>query len=289
MTKKHSIVCSKCFWYSSDQYKDLFWWIELNKQAGYKKVVFCNNSIPNTKEFNEIFENNKDFVELSQLNYLPNFMPKNNNLNSTSHNYLSYYNELGAQYHIDSDLFNMIITNECFLNNTHEYQQIAVLDNDEVIMPRINDKILRIKDNYELIASLKFNNNLEVPQTLSELLYSSCSTDSNKFDKYLSSIKKTSTTYHFHMGFYLKERQVRQIVETFESHFKSFKEFENVSEVYKVNVIDLQPQSDQHNAYNFTFLFKNKDDIDYAINMCKIYRNLIESFETLNKNKLNQY
>jgi len=55
--KKGSIVCSKCFWLKQTDYQDLFWWIELNRQAGYKKIVFCNNSIPNTKEFNDLFEN----------------------------------------------------------------------------------------------------------------------------------------------------------------------------------------------------------------------------------------
>ena len=61
--KKGSIVCSKCLWLKQKDHQDLFWWIELNRRAGYKKIVFCNNSIPNTKEFNDLFEKNKDFVE----------------------------------------------------------------------------------------------------------------------------------------------------------------------------------------------------------------------------------
>ena len=43
--KKGSIVCSKCFYLNKDQYKDLLWWIELNKRIGYQKLVFCNNSL----------------------------------------------------------------------------------------------------------------------------------------------------------------------------------------------------------------------------------------------------
>ena len=162
-----------------------------------------------------------------------------------------------------------------------------MIDNDEVILPKINDKLLRVKDNFELISKLKFSSDLKVPELLTEL-ETSCSTDANKLDNYLSSINKKSVTYHFSMGFYLKERQVRQIVETFEAHFKSFAEikFKNASDIYKVIVVDSEPQSSNHNAYNFTFVFKNKVDIDYAVNLCRIYRSFIEKFKKWNKNKL---
>ena len=153
--KENAIVCSKCFWYKNSDYKDFVWWVELHKQAGYKKIQFCNNSIPNTREFNAVFEQNKDFIEVSQLNYLPNFM-NNNNRSAKSHNYLNYFHQMGSSYPVDSDVFNMMITNECFLNNTHEFIHVAVVDNDEIIMPRVNSKILKVKDNFNLISGLKF-------------------------------------------------------------------------------------------------------------------------------------
>ena len=62
------IVCSgKCFWYKPKDFKDLFWWIELHKQAGYDKIFFCNNSIPDTNEFREIFEMNKNFTLINTV------------------------------------------------------------------------------------------------------------------------------------------------------------------------------------------------------------------------------
>jgi hypothetical protein len=289
-TKKNSIVCSKCFWYKSSDYKDLFWWIELHKLAGYKKVFFCNNSIPDTQEFNEIFEKNKNFIELSQLNYLPNFMDNNNdNRSSKSHNYLSSYQQLGSYYHVDSDLFNMMITNECFLNNTDKYSHVSVIDNDEVIMPRVNSKIFKTKDNFKFISNLNFDQKtLLIPDELRNL-ETSCSNDiENRLDNYLKSFTTKPATFHFNMGFYLRDKQIKQIIERLEAYFAKSSNLD-YGKVHKISVVDLLPASTDHNVYNFTFVLNNKEEINYALNLCKIYRYLIANFEKKNSNILQKY
>ena len=285
--KKNSIVCSKCFWYKPSDYKDFFWWVELHKQAGYEKIVFCNNSIPNTKEFNEIFENNKNFIELSQLNYLPNFVDNNQNRSSKSHNYINNYHQLGSYYHVDSDLFNMMITNECFLNNTHKYSHVSVIDNDEIIMPRVNSKLIKTKDNFDFISNLNFNQKSQsLPNELTSL-ESSCSNDmENKLENYLKSFTTKPVTFHFHMGFYLREKQIRQIIETFEAYFNDSIDY---SKIHKIQVIDQLPAVSDHNVYNFTFVLNNKLEINYAKNLCKIYRYLIDNFEEKNNDEIQKY
>jgi hypothetical protein len=285
--KEGSIVCSKCFWLKQEDYKDLFWWIELHRQAGYEKVIFCNNSIPNTKEFNDLFERNKDFVELSQLNFIPNFI--NNPQNSTLHNYLNFYDQLGPNFAIDSDIFNMMITNECFLNNTDKYLHVAVVDPDEIIIPIENKQVLTLKDNFDLISQLNLVSNSNIPTKLTNL-ETSCSNDLNaKLEEYLNTINTKSSTFHFHMGFYLDNNQVRQIFEGIESYYQEGKD---LSQPHNITIIDLIPQSKDHSSYisyNFTLTVKNKDEINYALNLCKIYRNLIQVFEKSHDKYLSKY
>jgi hypothetical protein len=282
--KEGSIVCSKCFWLKQEDYKDLFWWIELHRQAGYKKVIFCNNSIPNTKEFNDLFERNKDFVELSQLNFIPNFI--NNPQNSTLHNYLNFYDQLSPNFAIDSDIFNIMITNECFLNNTDKYLHVAVVDPDEIIIPIENRQVLTLKDNLVLISQLNLVSNSNIPTKLTNL-ETSCSNDLNaKLEEYLNTINNKSSTFYFHMGFYLVDNQVRQIFEGIEAYYQESK---NLSQPHNITIIDLIPQSKSHNSYNFTFTIKNQDEINYALNLCKIYRNLIQVFEKSHERYLSKY
>ena len=215
------------------------------------------------------------------------------NRSSKSHEYINYYHQLGSYYHVDSDLFNMMMTNECFLNNTHKYRHIAILDNDEVIMPRVNNKILKVRDNFNFISSLSFNltesKNNSVPNELTNL-HSTCSKDmDSKFDNYLESFSKKPVTFHFNMGFYLREKQIKQIIESFEAYFNlnSFNITKTLlnedKNIYKIQVIDLLPTQSDHNAYNFTFILNNKEDIRYAMNLCKIYRHLIGYFKRENK------
>jgi hypothetical protein len=283
--KEGSIVCSKCFWLKQEDYQDLFWWIELYRQAGYKKVIFCNNSIPNTKEFNDLFDRNKDFVELSQLNFIPNF---SNQLFPVTQSeiYINYYDQVSANFAVDCDTFNIMILNECFLNNTHKYLHVAVVDPDEIILPRDNSKVDTLKDNFDFVSQLKFDIDSKIPSNLINLELS-CSNDLNtKLEDYLNCLNKKTSTFYFHMGFYLDDNHVRQILEGIEIYYKESK---NLSQPHNITIIDLIPQSKNHNNYNFSFTIKNQDEINYALNLCKIYRNLIQVFEKSHEKYLSKY
>jgi hypothetical protein len=141
--KTGAIVCGKCVWFTPDAVADVLWYIEVTKLAGYKKRVICNYSIPNTAEFNDLFEKNFDFVEINQLTYLPDFVELNNR-SSISHKYLSGYSQLKGEYKFFSlgseNLLCEMMMNECYLHNIDKYAHIAVTDPDEVIMPRVNAK-----------------------------------------------------------------------------------------------------------------------------------------------------
>ena len=217
-TKDGSIACSKCMWLKEKDYQNLFWWIELHKKAGYKKAVFCNNSVPNTKEFHDLFEKNKDFIEVGQFDYFPDFI---NNQNSSSHKYLYTYDQLGPGFPVDSDSFSMMNLNECFLNNTHKYKHISVVDLDEVIIPFENSRLSTKLDNFNFVSELNFEKDSSVQKKLSNL-HTSCSYDpKNKLENYLNVLKNEPVNFFFHMGFYLSEKEVKRIIEAIEFYFKS--------------------------------------------------------------------
>jgi hypothetical protein len=53
---EYGMVCSKCLTFADDLYaSSLKWWFELHRQIGYSKLRFCNNSIPNTPAYNDVF------------------------------------------------------------------------------------------------------------------------------------------------------------------------------------------------------------------------------------------
>jgi hypothetical protein len=172
-----------------------------------------------------------------------------------------------------------MMTNECFLNNTDKYKHVSVIDNDEIIMPRVNSLLLRTVDNFNFISKLTFDQE-NGTRELTELEMT-CGSDRPGIDAYLGNFKtqKPANTFYFHMGFYLRDKQVKQIIEAFEGYLL-FNGSLNFTQEHNITVIDrLSPSSTDHNVYNFTFVLKNKRDIDYAMNLCKIYRFLIEKFE----------
>ena len=273
-TKSGSIICSKCYYFEKENYKDLLWWLELNKRFGYKKVVFCNQSIPNTNQFNEIFKHYKDFIELKQMQTFPDFINNQDNLSSTHHNYLTHYLDLklnGNFYDYYRDIFDVLNENECFLENAGKYEHVSVFDNDETIIPRVNSKIAKSKDNFDYVSSLNPNANDFIK------LDSYCDKNNDgRISKYFDSIKKSSNL-HFRMSYYIKNPVLKDIFKSIESYFNS-KEFNKSSAVHVIKAYDSMPASAQHTPYNFSFLIKNEYELSYAKNLLFIYRNYLEKY-----------
>lgn len=101
---KSTLICSKCLFTDTKGYKNFQYWIELNKRAGYDKIWLCNNSIPNTDDFNQIFKKHADFIEIHQLKCLPNFLPNSKGF------YVNHYSELEKA--LKQDVISGLILNE---------------------------------------------------------------------------------------------------------------------------------------------------------------------------------
>ena len=292
-----SIICSTCFYYFRDNmnhsdpyfFKTFRWWFELNKRFGYKKVVIFNTSIPNTKDYNDLFEEYKDFVQVNNLKYLPNFFyPKGLEYKHDEHDYMTSFQNMSIPQYA---LFQMLVINECYLNNKHLYEYISVLDQDETIIPKVNNQLTRNIDNYNLIKSLDIEsivNKYELNKKLN--LESSCSISNNKIDDidiYLKDLRKNSKndeTFTFPMSYYLSYESIELIFNEFESYFKA-----NNYTIGNNKIIIIKLNDENYKNYTYNFMFRNQDDINYIKNMIKIYKLLVKDFFISNRNKLNEY
>jgi len=133
------VLCGKVYYLNDKQSKDFEYWIELSKLEGYEKIVIFNNSIEDTQRFRKIFSDHKDFIEVIPYQCLPNFYKKTQG----SPKYIDFYyiqNELKwdpLYFHMH---FERLTQNECYWENKDKYKNIAILDNDESVIPRVLEK-----------------------------------------------------------------------------------------------------------------------------------------------------
>ena len=164
--KKGYAICNKCFQIKdndTDSYKTYEWWLELNKRMGYDRAILCNVSMPNTPEYNNVFNNYKDFIEIHELKYIPNLIHnfssiRKINENGQSSSYFRNYSELkdkvGNFSFKYSGVFQNLRINECYLDNVDKYEYIAVIDIDELFIPR---NVFSIKNYFDFIVNFNFD------------------------------------------------------------------------------------------------------------------------------------
>ena len=293
--KSGSIICSKCYFFNKDDYQFLLWWIEFNKQIGYKKLVFCNQSIPNTPEFNQIFSTYKDFIELKQFRSFPNFNDlKWRLLSHNKHDYLTEYYDLSPDKQYDNwylDGYDVMHTNECFLENADKYEYVTVVDNDETVVPRINTRFRTKNDAFKYVSKLDSNYYSSNKDSLLKEINSislTCQHEvKSKIESYLHSYNE-NTNFNFGMAYYLRDVDVKKIFNSFDAYFSS-SYFDSKSFEHTINVIDTESENKFHNPYNFTFVIRSFEELTYAKNLLFLYRNFLEKFDTQHRKTLSVY
>lgn len=134
-------LCSKIYNFSDVNYQSFHTWIKMNKLAGFDKLIFYNNSIQlSDKHVFELKNDFKNFIEIKPYFAIPNLLSSfhncNNSLNASD---MLFY--MNLKYLSMNELFlnERLAINECYLNNRYLYDYIAVLDFDEIIVPRQNE------------------------------------------------------------------------------------------------------------------------------------------------------
>lgn len=279
-SKKHSMVCSKLYYVKRNLAAQFRWWIEMNKMHGYDKVVIYNNSIENSKEFNELFEEYSGFVELIPFKCLPNFIDANN----TNKPFISSFFEIKYDYrknevplHVHFETF---VFNECYLSNKDKYKYITINDQDETVIPLYLNTFRKIENN--LISNRA--SYLEKEET-------KCYYD-NSFNKSIELyMRKLSTefkftsnvTFHFHTAIYMKNK-------TMNVAFKQLgKLFRNISSnetnfPYSVRVIERDEKNNRGGQMlNFSIVIKNKNELDYAKYLYNLFKSFVKPFYLKNE------
>ena len=244
---QQSMICSKIYQLKNDDYKTMKWWFEINKKIGFNKIVIYNNSIQNSKKFQDLFSYYENFVQVRQIQCFPNLFES-----KYQKTFLRNLNEFKLKYE-QRWLFEVLLFNECYLDNIDIYQYISILDQDEIVLPRnlndfyrpsqIGNQIFDDKNIFEKNNDCQLNNFQSYITSLVDNLYSS--------QKY---------SLHFKMGYYLKLTEVDIIFKQFENYLNSDLIEDKIHVVGKVT--------------NYTFQILNNDEKDYVVYLNKVYKNV---------------
>jgi hypothetical protein len=282
--KKGYAICNKCFNIrldDTDSYKTYAWWLEINKRMGYDKAILCNVSMPNTPEYNNVFYKYRDFIEIHQLKYTPNLINiissfSKKNKNGDSRSYFRNYSELkgkgGSFSYKYSGVFQNLRINECYLDNVDKYEYIAVIDIDELIVPRNK---FSIKNYFDFITNFNFDScsllnplnclNKKLKDALElELEYQ---ITHKALPEYANKLYPKETL-HFSNGYYLKYETLDQIISHLDNHINNRRIGEGIS--YS-NIVNIKDYNTLYN-YSFSFLIESESDMRYAKNMVMLYK-----------------
>jgi len=277
--KNHSMLCSKVYYFKSDYFKEFKWWIEMNRIHGYSKIVIYNNSIENSPELNNFFNQNKDFVHLIQFKCIPNFMTRNN-LNKmflTNFNEIAQYGQPVLHVHVH---FEQLVFNECYLQNMDKYKFITVNDQDETIVPPYLQNYIQQQENDLVKDSENFMKKAE------SLCYYSRNKQINEtnIEIYLNSLlnnyENKTSTFHFKMGVYMKQKTMDLI-------FNEIEKLNFIDEItdynYTIRIYDDQEFNYWKQKLDFKIAIKSKEEYEYAQYLYEVYKTVYKPFFKQNK------
>ena len=287
--KKYSMLCSKMFCYGKGYAKSFEWWIELNKMHGYDKLVFFNNSIEKSPRFDSVFEKNKNFLEIIQLQCLPNFIDY-----TEDKKFIKSFHEFEKHIKFNHELnlhFEFITLNECYLSNMDKYDFISVGDQDESILPRRLEGFMKIDNRPLLMASRRLksflSNDYKCSQETSALQdfigYLRKEFDNVEDYKYLNMSSNRNLTWHFKMGLYIPHA----VMETFfKSLSKSLLLLDNCHHNNCLN--NTKFEVDYMENLKFKFDIGDQMGLEYARYLVKFYAKVLKPFLFRNRQSLEE-
>jgi hypothetical protein len=261
------------------------WWVELNKHMGYEKIFISNQSIENHASFHEIFNQNKDFLELSTLKCIPNLQDFRHVANFT---YLKKFSDLiygiGEYAVLKFELINVLILNECYLDNIDKYKYVTVVDVDETIIPRAVSNFHTIDQSNDFVSALQGQpsrkdvfNNVKCDRYDSSIAIE----DKTLVEAYFIDLSKEleikkPIALHFQHGFYIHNGVVEKVMASIKKTlFYHSKLGTNSLINYTLTATDSDSTKDN---LTFSFTIKNKKDLRYAESLLKVYQNVIKPF-----------
>ena len=288
--KYGSMLCTYCYFYGESETFDnhimFLYWIELNKKFGYQKIGICNHSFPATKEYKELFEKHKDLVHMYQLKTCPNVNMQQKLAKDEKNEYYTSFNQVSSELTVPLEV---LMYNECYMDNIDKFKRVSINGADELIIPRSIEKISTDKSVVNLIANLDLRK-VKDKKTLHTLLdlENSCKTTEPAIENYLNSLENKfkqpqPMNFHFGMGHYLRDFSIDIIMAAIETYFNS-SVYKPSEKRHTFSVVDTSYEN-----YTYTFVLNGDYEVNYIRNLAKVYRLLIGDFKREKKEVISKH
>ena len=293
--KKSAILCAKCLYLNANEYRYLNWWIELNQRAGYEKIVLCNQSLESNHKniypigFSEIIQSYGDFIELEQLECIPNF-------NEDIKHYAQYYDSfkmLKMNGHFNGllvETINIIVLGECYLNNIDKYEYIGVFDNDETVLPKLSNQFTSISKSIKLIKSYKNENFKQSPNLMSDEKCNRFNQSTHYIYTFLKDIEKrqqmNGRSFYFKQGYLISFKMSLHILDQISDYLKKYS-FNGTRLLINVTHNEGSPSQFKFNKLMLTIA--DKEEYDYSMGLVNIVNLVIKPFLEEKKEIIHKY
>jgi hypothetical protein len=295
--KKSSLLCLRCYLVNRPNepfdFVSLKWWVEINKKANYDKVELCDHGMSQDFRFERFFNKHRDFLILNRLDCLPNLEAKSE-LSERKYITASMLKANG-QFSSDSwDIFHHIFQNECYMQHMDAYRFVAILDMDEVVIPKMTRPVFTHNDHVAHFASLATNRtdfsvakavNLQCDRYDQPTVINKSTSGGSIMDFYLRDIINASNSsisvpqpLHFTHGYPIGDYLAIQLFDGLEKAVKKIKHSNRVN--ISIKVIDNKRPTGR---FSFKFTIQSDHELNYALGILKAYRTIIQPFLRTNK------
>ena len=238
--------------YTRNDVNSFRWHIEMHILNGYDKLIIYNNTMEDSEEYNRLFREYIDYVQIIQYKCMPNFYDK-------SKQFITNFYELDSQSVAYRWHFETLVYMECYVHHMDKYNYITLNDHDEIIIPRYfepNAKLEKISEN-----KCNYPNENKLNKTDLQI--------------YLDSLKKSLNlngdfSFHFKMGIFMKMRLIDYLFQQYELLINSNSYKNEIKYPYSFRVIDAL------DGIDFNCKISDKNEHDYALYLLNIYKTLLQ-------------
>ena len=266
--KGGAMICVKNYNLNESNIAMLDWWLNLNKLMGYEKVVLYNTSIFG-QAFKKLFDNHSSFVEVRPFKFIPNLLDSSNG---------TFIRGTGRLNRFMKFVFHLITLNECFIDHVDHFKYVAVIDFDELFVPRKLNEFYPMKMHGRLINDRDIMNEALIQKKLNE--YSTkCSGKQSKSSDIMDYITDLNEKHqivnyekslYFQMANYVDNRFINMVFSSLDE-FLLFGVSNDKSFPYVIKIKRVKTLIDTYTSDFLNLVINDKSDLKYANYLNNLY------------------
>ena len=239
-------LCGPMLYLDVKAFDSLKQWIELNIRMGFEKIILYYIWIENMKLFKEMIAKYNNIVEIRPFLFIPNVNYYKENASTPYVDPEVYVKRLENNFYLEIHwVHHRAVINGCFLSSVKDYDRVAVIDSDELIIPRVLEESLEIKNIENIKCDININNYVD-----------------NLNTKYLNEKSVTKMSMWFPYSQYFNSSFVDTLFDYLKLATSNLTKFSNS---YNVTIQDIN---------NLTFSVLNAHDFEYLVHIVNFYENL---------------